>query len=528
MSNLNLKLILEMIDKITAPARKIKEGFVGNIQRMRDSVMKLSQSLKFNLSFSMLLIQERMMKMRDTALRVGDGMEKMGKKMAEAGGFFTGRLTLPLAGFGTLAIRSAGQMELLVQQFEGYAGSVEKAKGFVKELAAITENSPLGLDDVAAAAQAMMAAGYNTSETTTRIKLLGDIAVGAKKSVTELTNQYIALRTKGKADLGDLTGMVQQNIPVVDALAKQLGKTKKQVLQMAEAGHISFAQVKQAMESMTDEGGVFYQKMEKQSRGIFGVFDQLMKVFKSGLAEVGQTLYDELDMGAQVRDLTKTIRGLFDAFMALPKPVKSFIVWAGILAALLGPMVLVIGQLVLGVGLLVMGFGHLITVTLAVVTALRVLSVGLLTTPFGWFILAVTALAGIAYLVIKNWSKVSGFFTSMWSTIKTAFSTAIEWIMKKLEPLMNAMDGIRDGWNGMKSLVMDNPINQEAERVFNNDTKSGVNAIPVGAALGGRVDAGGTITVKIESDTPARVVDAKPNDRRMNYNTDTGLLMGGH
>ena len=49
-----------------------------------------------------------------------------------------------------------------------------------------------------------------------------------------------------------------------------------------------------------------------------------------------------------------------------------------------------------------------------------------------WPILAVIAavalLAGGVFLLVRNWETVSGFFTGLWSNIRGAFSTGVEWI----------------------------------------------------------------------------------------------------
>lgn len=52
----------------------------------------------------------------------------------------------------------------------------------------------------------------------------------------------------------------------------------------------------------------------------------------------------------------------------------------------------------------------------------RMLGVALLTTPLGWFLMAVTAIAGAAYLIYKNWDRVGPYFLGLWAEIKAGFN----------------------------------------------------------------------------------------------------------
>jgi TP901 family phage tail tape measure protein len=54
----------------------------------------------------------------------------------------------------------------------------------------------------------------------------------------------------------------------------------------------------------------------------------------------------------------------------------------------------------------------------------------LLTTPIG---IAITAIAGAAYLIYKNWEPLKAFFARLWSDITITFNTALSWISRKIE-----------------------------------------------------------------------------------------------
>lgn len=53
--------------------------------------------------------------------------------------------------------------------------------------------------------------------------------------------------------------------------------------------------------------------------------------------------------------------------------------------------------------------------------AVKALGVAILTTPVGWFLAAVAAIAGIAYVVYKNWDGIKAYFQNLWQGVKAAF-----------------------------------------------------------------------------------------------------------
>ena len=77
-------------------------------------------------------------------------------------------------------------------------------------------------------------------------------------------------------------------------------------------------------------------------------------------------------------------------------------------------------------GALLSGLAVALRATMGVIVKL---GVALLTTPVGWFVLAIAAIAGAAYLIYKNWGAVSGFFSGVWGSVKT--QTAAAWTSVK-------------------------------------------------------------------------------------------------
>ena len=69
--------------------------------------------------------------------------------------------------------------------------------------------------------------------------------------------------------------------------------------------------------------------------------------------------------------------------------------------------------------------GGLVVSLYSLAVALKGVGAALLTTPVGWFLVAVAAIAGAAYIVYKNWDAIAKFFEEKWGRVKAAFSDGI-------------------------------------------------------------------------------------------------------
>jgi hypothetical protein len=64
--------------------------------------------------------------------------------------------------------------------------------------------------------------------------------------------------------------------------------------------------------------------------------------------------------------------------------------------------------------------------------AFRAMGAAMLANPVGLIIAGVVALGVAAYLVVRNWSSIKGFFADVWAKTKVIFTEAAHWIKQKL------------------------------------------------------------------------------------------------
>ncbi|WP_244906044.1 tape measure protein, partial [Tistlia consotensis] len=162
------------------------------------------------------------------------------------------------------------------------------------------------------------------------------------------------------------------------------------------------------------------------------VADRILGVFRAtekllfGFDEIG----DRVTEVVHVPGLFERLGDVLDRVDAFMKPVTDRF---GTLETIVGAVGLVIaGPLI----------GALASLTGAFVT----LGVALLTTPLGWFLAAVAAIAGAAYLVYRDWDGIAAWFEALWGRVEQVF---VGWT--------DFLAGVFTGdfgraWDGLKSV----------------------------------------------------------------------------
>ncbi|QLQ03236.1 MAG: hypothetical protein HZY77_11015 [Thiobacillus sp.] len=121
-----------------------------------------------------------------------------------------------------------------------------------------------------------------------------------------------------------------------------------------------------------------------------------------------------------------------------------------------------------------------------------------LTNPIG---LAVTAIAGGAYLIYKNWDKLKKWFGQFWDWISSKASAVGAILLKVLSPLTAAK------WLTDKAIELTSPAPRPR-------------APSVSGA--GHHSVGGTVHVKIDQDGRARVTQVRSENPRVPVRVDVG------
>lgn len=182
-----------------------------------------------------------------------------------------------------------------------------------------------------------------------------------------------------------------------------------------------------------------YKKInEELIRNQLAIYDAMVP-----LAELGKTLEPVITR------MTELLGGLVDGFNKLPGPAQNAILALGGILFVLGPILLAISQLIELVPIVMGLFAKLAATSLAgsLMTGLRLMALivtslasialpalgaafsavmAFILTPIGLVVVALTGLAALAYVVIKNWEPIKEFFVTLWDSVKMVYTRVVD------------------------------------------------------------------------------------------------------
>lgn len=181
-----------------------------------------------------------------------------------------------------------GEFQQLEVAFSTMLGSKAEADALMERVVNLAATTPFDLQGVANGTKQLLAYGSTANEVTDEIRMLGDIAAGMSLPLGDLVYLYGTTRTQGRLFTRDLMQFTGRGIPLMEELAKQFGVSKDQVSKLVTEGKVGFAEVEQALRSMTSEGGKFYNLMEEQSKTITGRMSNLSDSIQQMFNEIGK------------------------------------------------------------------------------------------------------------------------------------------------------------------------------------------------------------------------------------------------
>ena len=184
-------------------------------------------------------------------------------------------VTAMLKSWVTDLITVRGEFQQLEIAFSTMLGSGEKARDLMGQLVNTAATTPFDLQGVANSAKQLLAYGESADTVNDTLVRLGNIASGLSIPLNDLTMLYGTTMVQGRLFTQDVRQFMGRGIPLVQELAKELGKTETEINNMVTAGQIGFPEVQKVIENLTNEGGMFFGLMEEQSKSLTGQISNL-------------------------------------------------------------------------------------------------------------------------------------------------------------------------------------------------------------------------------------------------------------
>lgn len=159
--------------------------------------------------------------------------------------------------------------------------------GQIKDLAI---KSPFGVQQLDAMTKQLSAYGFQYSELYEWTKRLADISAATGTSVDRLALALGHVRSEGALSGYTLRQFSMGNIPLLQKLSENLGKTKQEIRKMTRNKEIGYEDVLNVLKQLTDESGMFYQAQETMAQALNAKFKNLRDSF--------QIMYSEMAEGA--------------------------------------------------------------------------------------------------------------------------------------------------------------------------------------------------------------------------------------
>ena len=313
------------------------------------------------------------------------------------------------------------------------------------------------------------ALGFSVEDTAEAIGLMGNAGIKASQAGTSMrsimTNLTGDVKLSGAA-IGDVTIATTNADGSMRSLSAILAECRGAFAGMTEAEKANNAEAlvgKNAMSGFLALMNAAPEDIEKVSGAVNNCKDAAknmadtmqdnlegqLTILKSQLQELAISFGDLL-MPA-VRSIVSGLQGMVDVLNAMPDGVKRVIMIVALLAAALGPVLIIIGKTLSAIGTIMTWAPKLAGAISAVKGAFAALSATMMANPIAIVIVAIAALvAAFIYLWNTN-EEFRQFWIRLWNEIK---EVAVQVWTAVSQFLVSAWNGIRNTavavWNGIR------------------------------------------------------------------------------
>lgn len=529
MAETKVSLIIQALDRVTAPVRRINK----TIASIAAPARQASRSLRG------LFAETGMKRVSGAVGEVGkrfDRLTRTVRGIAGAGLVVSGVLAglgfglTSIANSGDAAAKSAHRFGVTIADWQrlAYAGKAAglEAEELGQSLGKLGNNAVKAATGNQEAALWFRRAGVDARDQNGRVKkstqLLAELAdvFAAMPDGPKKVALSQALMNNSSKEMIDLLNGGSKGLRARAAEAERLGLVNEQAARAGAAFNANMDQASAALQGLgLSLAGVILPVLSEIVPQITDWIAANRELIAAGLSDFIAGLKQSLPQ------IVKGLGGVFSAIGAVARAINAVVQffggWQTVIYAVAGVLGAKLVFALLGVAKAVVGLG-----------------LTLLTTPVGWFLIAIAAIAGAAYLIYKNWEPIKEFFAGLWDGIVGVFGSGIDWIKGAILKL----DGILPDW--VKKFTLPGAaISAVANRIRAPQAVAGV-----ASAIGGRSPApsafapapsaltpgagtarvGGEIHIKLDAAPGLRARVTKQEARGgIDLGVETGYAMAG-
>ncbi len=223
----------------------------------------------------------------DTAEKEGAKIEQMFKRATSSvfAFFSAAQATSFVKSMATVH----GEFQQIEIALETILGNEREAATLMNQLRDTAAKTPFDMKGIANGAKQLLAYGEDAATVNETLIKLGNIAAGLSQPLGDLVYLYGTTMTQGRLYTQDFNQFVGRGIPMIKELAEYFGVAESEVRGLVEAGKVGFPEVQAVISSLTEEGGMFFNLMEKQSTSVIGKISNLGDAWDAALDKMGES-----------------------------------------------------------------------------------------------------------------------------------------------------------------------------------------------------------------------------------------------
>ena len=273
------------------------------------------------------------------------------------------------------------------------------------------------------AAKTMLNYGADTKKVVGDLKMLGDVAMGDKNKLIQLSLAFSQVSSNTKLQGNDYHQLINAGFNPLLEISQMTGESFASLQEKMSKGLITFDMVRAAFQHATSEGGRFHNSVDEIAKTSYGAFQKLK----------GSLLATLLDLYDVIQPL------LIPVFNALGKALAilaKIAIWVAKALSAISPVLKVLAVATVAYKLTVGGLTGALKLMIGV---MKILNVVMSLNPYA---LVVAGIAALVTIITICWQKFAGFravILTVWDTIKGFGNILKQYV---LDRIMGIIKGI--------------------------------------------------------------------------------------
>jgi tape measure domain-containing protein len=300
----------------------LTDTITGSLNKVQSQINNVKADIKINIYSDNSSVKKALKDVEDSARNTGDSARSSLSRIFEiaGGNLLADGIRSSLSGVKEAIINEfnvAGDLQKTRNALNGIlGGGVEGAKAggqVIKDVIKLAAETPFNIPELTTTTQQLAAVGISTGALVPTLKVLGDVAAGTGRPLSQIAYVYGQIKVANKAYSQDLNQLQNAGIPIIQKLAATYGTTQDEVKKLASNGKVSFDDVDKEIKKLTASGGIFYNQMVILSSTLPGRLETLQDTFGQ-LFRTVIGITDEIDIipGGLFDVVSSSIQGLIN------------------------------------------------------------------------------------------------------------------------------------------------------------------------------------------------------------------------